>query len=160
MTQQAFVMLPFPPSQNSIWRSVQGRAIKSADYRAWITDAGVVLAAANLPKFSGPVFVSIALGMPDKRRRDIDNRVKPLLDLLVLHQVIQRDDSEFVPRIYVEVGDGFVGARVSIFALPTADKAAARAADVFEGLAQRIHVDGGLFSAIEPEPRKFDGEAA
>ncbi len=43
----------------------------------------------------GPVEISIAAGRPDNRRRDADNLPKALLDLLVVHQVIE-DDSKAV----------------------------------------------------------------
>lgn len=44
-------------------------------------------------RLEGWVRVSIAAGVPDCRRRDLDNLGKAMLDLLVAHQVIE-DDSK------------------------------------------------------------------
>jgi Holliday junction resolvase RusA-like endonuclease len=42
----------------------------------------------------GAVEVSIALGRPDNRKRDLDNAAgKAVLDLLVAHQVIEDDSN-------------------------------------------------------------------
>ena len=39
----------------------------------------------------GPIIVTIAAGVPDRRRRDVDNLGKAVLDLLTAHQVIEDD---------------------------------------------------------------------
>jgi Holliday junction resolvase RusA-like endonuclease len=44
-------------------------------------------------RVEGAVEVSIALGRPDNRKRDLDNAGKAVMDLLVAHQVIE-DDSQ------------------------------------------------------------------
>ena len=45
--------------------------------------------------FSGPLRVSIHVNMPDKRRRDLDNLLKPILDVLGDYGVYD-DDSQIV----------------------------------------------------------------
>jgi Holliday junction resolvase RusA-like endonuclease len=40
---------------------------------------------------AGPVVITIAAGCPDRRRRDVDNLGKAVLDLLTAHQVIEDD---------------------------------------------------------------------
>jgi Holliday junction resolvase RusA-like endonuclease len=37
-----------------------------------------------------PITVIIAAGVPDRRRRDVDNLGKAMLDLLTAHQVIDK----------------------------------------------------------------------
>ena len=39
----------------------------------------------------GPIMITIAAGVPDRRRRDVDNLGKAVLDLLTAHQVIEVD---------------------------------------------------------------------
>ena len=97
------IYLPFPPSVNKIWRAVGGRNIKSQPYRQWQAEAGWELARQRPEKHLGPVKVEMGFTMPDKRRRDLDNLWKAVGDLLVTHQVIQRDDCLFVKdlRAYV-----------------------------------------------------------
>ena len=85
------VTIPFPPSTNSLWRAVKGRNIKSKAYRAWEQMAGKVLMTQRLERLAGPVDVTIKLCKPDKRRHDIDNRIKAPLDLLVAHGLIDDD---------------------------------------------------------------------
>jgi Holliday junction resolvase RusA-like endonuclease len=42
-------------------------------YREWVANAGAELLVQRPKKHTGPVAISIELGLPDKRRRDIDN---------------------------------------------------------------------------------------
>ena len=87
------ITIALPPSVNSIWRFGRGgRVHKSTRYCAWQRTAGWELAAQRPKRVAGPVKVSIAAGRPDRRRRDIDNLSKSLLDLLQVHRVI-KDDS-------------------------------------------------------------------
>jgi Holliday junction resolvase RusA-like endonuclease len=84
--------LPLPPSTNSLWRSNRGRVHRSSGYEAWRKSAGCELKLQRPPRVDGPVEVSIALGRPDNRKRDLDNAAgKAVLDLLVTHQVITDD---------------------------------------------------------------------
>ena len=106
--------LPFPPSVNAIWRSVKGRNIKSKPYRDWEQEAGTELMCQRPEKHEGPVHVTMTFGLPDKRRRDIDNLAKPVNDLLVTHQVIQRDDAAFLKKLTLQIGEGFKGVQVQV----------------------------------------------
>lgn len=83
--------IPRPPSVNNLFANVPGKGrVKSANYKAWITEAGLRLnqQTANAPMISGPVKVCMIL---DKGRADIDNLCKPVLDLLVKHRLIHDD---------------------------------------------------------------------
>jgi len=44
-------------------------------------------------KFTGPLSLNIIVNMPDKRRRDLDNLLKPILDVLGDYGVYE-DDSQ------------------------------------------------------------------
>ena len=72
--------LPFPPSTNRLWRIGGGRAHLSPEYRAFLQAA-----AATLPRerLDAPGFVVwIKAFPPDRRRRDVDNLAKAILDAL------------------------------------------------------------------------------
>ena len=73
------VTLPWPPTVNTYWRSVNGRNILSKKARQYKKDAAIFLRAADL---KGDLKVVIECHMPDKRRRDLDNLLKPLLDVM------------------------------------------------------------------------------
>ena len=112
--ERGVMELPFPPSTNSIWRAYRGRNISSKAYRQWQVEAGAELIAQRPDKHEGPVHVTMTFGLPDKRRRDIDNLAKPVNDLLVTHQVIQRDDAAFLKKLTLQIGEGFKGVRVQV----------------------------------------------
>jgi Holliday junction resolvase RusA-like endonuclease len=89
------VCLPVPPSTNNLFTSGGGRRIKAPAYRAWLHEAGWRLKT-QLPPTSatyaivmGPVRVRIEAGLAQKR--DLDNAIKGILDLLVRHRVIEDD---------------------------------------------------------------------
>jgi crossover junction endodeoxyribonuclease RusA len=106
--------LPMPPSVNSIWRGGKGgRHYLSAKYKAWKDAAGHDLRTqAGNKHISGPYAVEIQASRPDKRRRDIDNLIKPVLDLLAVTHITS-DDSECQLVSAEWVGRG-VGVRVAV----------------------------------------------
>lgn len=90
------IRLPWPPSVNQYWRFFQGRAILSLrgrQYRKAVADA--VLAQGAARHLEGPVRVAIEAARPDKRRRDLDNLLKGVLDGLA-HAGVYADDQQIV----------------------------------------------------------------
>lgn len=83
--------MPFPPSVNVCWRAVGGRSILSARGRVFRRDA--IRACGDAAGIAGPVTVKIYLYPPDRRRRDVDNYAKAILDALV-HAGVLEDDSQ------------------------------------------------------------------
>lgn len=84
--------LPYPPS---LWKLYYGHGKsrrKSTAYQKWINAAGWQLKLQKPKAHSGTIAISYFATKPDKRGRDLDNLTKPILDLLVTHQVI-KDDS-------------------------------------------------------------------
>lgn len=99
--------LPYPPSINSYYATVQGRRVlskKGRDYKAAVKSiVGMV------KPLTGLLSVSIALTPPDNRIRDVDGPIKSLLDSLTFAGVWQ-DDSQ-VKKLSVEMlkkGEGRV----------------------------------------------------
>ena len=74
--------LPFPPSINHYYRHVGPRTLISREGRAFRRKVCSALSAAGVKPASGPLAVGLELYPPDRRRRDIDNVQKPLLDAL------------------------------------------------------------------------------
>lgn len=86
------INLPYPPVLNHLYANVPGKGrVKSERYRQWANAAGWELQAQRPTPVAGPVNVSILLGRPDRRRRDLDGTSKAPLDLLVRHGVIEDD---------------------------------------------------------------------
>jgi crossover junction endodeoxyribonuclease RusA len=85
------ITLPMPPSLNNIFVNVRGRGrVPSKKYCAWKKIAGWALIAQSPRKIDGPVTIAMRLARPTANS-DLDNRIKPLLDLLVIHGVITDD---------------------------------------------------------------------
>jgi crossover junction endodeoxyribonuclease RusA len=101
-----------------MWRAVRigDRAmnILSAKAREWKTEAGAILALQRPKPVHGAVELHVTLSPPTKRRFDLDNRVKAIIDLLVLSGVIEGDDTTVVKKLTIELGDHAVGARVTV----------------------------------------------
>jgi crossover junction endodeoxyribonuclease RusA len=98
--------LPYPVSVNGAFRMHNGARL-SKQYRKWRDDAAVELLSQRPRKHVGRVHVSIAFRAPDRRRRDIDNLLKAVLDLIVKHGVIIDDSNKYVSGIaadWVEQG--------------------------------------------------------
>ncbi|RMF93599.1 MAG: RusA family crossover junction endodeoxyribonuclease, partial [Planctomycetota bacterium] len=74
--------LPYPPSVNHYWRRVGARTLISRGGRAFRASVCSILAAHGIEPIDGPLCVSIDVHPPDRRRRDIDNLQKALLDAL------------------------------------------------------------------------------
>jgi len=83
--------LPVPPSTNALFTHRTGtrQRIKTDAYRAWITEAGWELARQGGTSIRGPVRIDI--DMPFNRKRDIDNAIKPIADILVRYFLIEDD---------------------------------------------------------------------
>ena len=86
------IILPFPPSVNRLWRCVKGRTILSKDGRLWFAAAADSVREQWPATVVTPVRVDILVIPPDKRKRDIDNVVKPVLDALTKGMAL-KDDS-------------------------------------------------------------------
>jgi crossover junction endodeoxyribonuclease RusA len=108
------IELTFPPSVNALSRAYNGRIISSEEHRTWAKTAAQELMVQRPKKHTGPVSVSILLGPPHKRQFDIDNRAKAILDALVKAQVIETDSISCVQELSIKLGQGFVGARITV----------------------------------------------
>ncbi|MGE4157634.1 MAG: RusA family crossover junction endodeoxyribonuclease [Planctomycetota bacterium] len=92
--------LPWPPSVNHYYRRVGPRTLISREGRRFRERVCAILAAAGVRPMAGRLHVEIEVYPPDRRRRDIDNVQKALLDALE-HGGAYRDDSQIV-RLEVE----------------------------------------------------------
>jgi crossover junction endodeoxyribonuclease RusA len=86
--------LPFPPSVNTYWRRVGSRTVLSAKAREYRGAAIAACLEQSAPRL-GParVRVSVIAYPPDRRRRDLDNLHKGILDALTFACIFD-DDSQ------------------------------------------------------------------
>lgn len=114
MSEPISLALPYPPSANKIWRAVNGRNIKSAEYRSWL-DAGHRSILAQRPgRVTGAYRLSLVVNRTDRRHRDLSNVIKPLEDLLQAAGVV-RDDCDCI-HLMVCWGEGEPSRDAQVFA--------------------------------------------
>lgn len=92
------VTLPYPPSVNHYWRHFRGRTVISREGRAFRTSVCALLAGGRgsgprKPPAGGRIALAMDAFPPDRRRRDLDNLQKPVLDALQ-HAGVYEDDSQ------------------------------------------------------------------
>ena len=95
------LILPYPPSVNHIWRKAGSRTILDPKAAAFRHTVCVLVNALRKRHFipsepaEGKVAVMVEYNQPDRRRRDLDNGNKALLDSLT-YAGIWKDDSQVV----------------------------------------------------------------
>lgn len=110
--------LPWPPTENTYRRFVKGNprpliSDKGRRYKA--TVIGIIRASRYNRELAGRLEVEIMLRPPDRRRRDIDNTLKALLDAMQAGGVYL-DDSQ-IDSLHVQrcepVKDGMVWVEIT-----------------------------------------------
>jgi crossover junction endodeoxyribonuclease RusA len=87
--------LPYPPSVNHYWRRVGARTLISRQGRIFRESVCSLLALRRLHPLDGWLKVHLQIYPPDRRRRDVDNIQKPVLDALQ-HAGVYHDDFQIV----------------------------------------------------------------
>jgi len=89
------ITLPYPPSINHYWRRVGPRTLISREGRTFRKNVCALLGggAPRKPPAGGRIALAMDAFPPDRRRRDLDNIQKPVLDALE-HAGVYVDDSQ------------------------------------------------------------------
>ena len=82
------IILPVPPSANKLHYAVKGRP-RTPAYKAWLEESGLLLGPNRDTAEDAPYSIHIVANI--NRRRDLDNLIKPTLDLLVGCKVVPDD---------------------------------------------------------------------
>ena len=94
------IELPYPPSVNHYYRRVGPRTLISREGRRFRERVCAILSGLGLRPLVGPLDVEVLIFPPDRRRRDIDNTQKSLLDALE-HAGAYHNDSQIV-KLHIE----------------------------------------------------------
>lgn len=107
--------LPYPPSVNHYWRRVGSRTLISREGRRFRARVAAHLSLRHVARIDGPLHVHVMAHPPDRRRRDLDNAMKALLDALA-HGGVYEDDGQ-IDRLEIVraevVPDGKVVVRIA-----------------------------------------------
>jgi len=112
--------LPYPPSLNSYWRHpssgpLAGRHLISEQGRAYRAKVCETWRHSHIPRagaLTGRLSVEILAFPPDRRRRDLDNIPKAVLDALT-HAGVWLDDSQ-IDRLSVVRQPAEMGGRLRV----------------------------------------------
>ena len=87
------INLPYPPTVNTYYRNVQGKTLISAKGRQYRRDvATAVMVQCVALGLTGKLRMRAAVMFPDRRKRDIDNLGKALLDSMEKAGVYENDN--------------------------------------------------------------------
>lgn len=112
MNEYHFV-LPYPPTVNTYWRRWGEQYFISKKGQQYRKDVQQIIRSQHLDIFTtSRLRIRIIASAPDRRRRDLDNILKGLLDSLV-HAGFMEDDEQF-DGIHIVRGEIVSGGRVGI----------------------------------------------
>ena len=103
MPYSASLQLPWPPTVNTYWRRVGNMTKISAKGRAFRAAVIEIVKRLRVDKLDGRLAVHIVANPPDRRRRDLDNLPKALLDALQ-HAGLYDDDGQ-IDWLLIERGE-------------------------------------------------------
>lgn len=104
--------LPYPPSVNHYWRRVGWRTLISREGRRYRREVVALLAASRARPMHGSLVVRVMMHPPDRRRRDLDNTLKALLDAMQHGGAFVDDDQ--IARLEIERADVVPGGKVVV----------------------------------------------
>ncbi|TWI48056.1 crossover junction endodeoxyribonuclease RusA [Pseudomonas duriflava] len=104
--------LPWPPSNNTYYRRVGAKTLISEKGRQYAKTVSQLCLISKVAKREGRLQVVITACPPDRRKRDLDNLLKGLLDALT-HGGAWQDDSQ-IDDLRIVRGPIQVGGTVSI----------------------------------------------
>jgi crossover junction endodeoxyribonuclease RusA len=116
MNNHIELQLPWPPSVNHYWGQVGHRRFvgkKGQEFRAKVLQACLEGAVAPL---EGRLAVHVSLFPPDRRKRDIDNVLKSLLDACE-HAGCYASDSQ-IDELHIVRLENLLGGGCSILIIP------------------------------------------
>ena len=106
--------LPYPPSINHYWRRVGQRTVLSREGRTFRKNVCALLGGGGprKPPAGGRIALAMDAFPPDRRRRDLDNIQKAVLDALE-HAGVYEDDSQ-VDLLLARRRDVVTGGRLDV----------------------------------------------
>lgn len=122
----AYFRISMPPSMNNIWNHIGDRRVRTEAYDKWKRQAGWEIRAQKVLPFKNLVRVDISVERLH-HGSDIDNRIKPVLDLLQDLHIFENDS--IVVDVRCRWFNTRGGARIVITEVTEAEREHARVLD-------------------------------
>ena len=106
------LLVPAPPSANHLYVRTRGGQARSAEYKAWLQNCGWLFIAERCPKFAKPAPLGVSIEAHVSRRRDVDNLIKPILDLLEAAGGVE--DDRYVDEVFAARRSAFTSDRAAV----------------------------------------------
>jgi Holliday junction resolvase RusA-like endonuclease len=120
MPARTVITVALPPSANRLWRYSRGRVHRSGEYTSWLKSAGWEAKAQRPASLPGWVRVKIRAALPEKGRTvDLDNHIKPALDLLETLDIV--DDDRLVADVEAHWDRVVAAGKVQIEVIASSD---------------------------------------
>jgi len=84
-----------PPSINACYRTGRGRMYKSKRLVQYETDIKDYLENVKYEKLTGDIKLTVQFNCKSRRKRDLDNMLKPLIDSLETNELFDNDNQIF-----------------------------------------------------------------
>jgi crossover junction endodeoxyribonuclease RusA len=105
--------LDYPPSANTYWRHARGRHYIGEKGLAFRASVISIVATHKQKAPDGRLELGVMLYPPDRRRRDIDNVCKALLDSMTYSGLIE--DDSLIDKLTIERGAMVKGGKCRIY---------------------------------------------
>ena len=109
----ACLVAPFPPSTNNLFVNRSRGRFPSDAYKAWRAEADIAFIQQKpLTEFYDKTEITLSFGRPDRRKHDLDNLAKAILDHLVSWGVI--NDDSLIEKLTLQWAPDVTGCRIEI----------------------------------------------
>ena len=85
------ITLPIPPSANNLWKPLGKGLAKTSSYKSWLALCSVKLLQIRPDRMPQATPLAVTIIVATSRRRDVDNVIKPSIDMLESCGVIPDD---------------------------------------------------------------------
>lgn len=102
--KKTYCAIENPFSANKMFVPIgQGKLIKSKQYREWIETTLPLISEQLEPIKEFPVEIELVIysGTDWQNKRDIDNCIKPIIDLLVRAEILPDDTTKYIENVSV-----------------------------------------------------------
>jgi crossover junction endodeoxyribonuclease RusA len=112
--------LPYPPTVNTYWRNLSDRTLISRKGRLYRKEVAAILMMHRARPMLGALVLWIKVYPPDRRKRDLDNILKALLDALQHGGAFENDNQ--IADLHVSRRSVQPGGAVFVQITPTIDQ--------------------------------------